>query len=122
MGGATMIKVAHELREFTRGILLLATQSAETQKIKDLSIPIMFIHGTNDTSLNYFANTVSLYQEYKGEKKLILLKGMGHTFDDNSKRFSQFLASKMSQFFKLNIEVKEVNYEEFDIQQKYNLE
>lgn len=121
MGGATAIQVAYELKDVIKGVVLLATQSAETLRLHDLNIPIMFFHGINDSCVNFFTNSVTLYQEYKGEKELILLNNLGHGFDPNSNKFSNFLAFRMNKFFKWDLNIKEVSYDEYDIQKKYQI-
>lgn len=99
MGGATIINVAHRaITNKIKGIILLATQGAETSAIHYLNIPIIFIHGKNDTVLSYKIS-LRMYEQYKYSKKLIFIDKVNHNFGENVLEFAATIAYNIHVMF-----------------------
>ena len=86
MGGATVIQTAHQINNKNavpgakvKGIILFATQGAGTGAINLLNVPILFIHGKQDTVLTPECS-ISLYQGYSHQKQLVLIDKTSHGF------------------------------------------
>jgi len=64
-------------------------------------VPILFVHGTSDTFVNY-EGTEMMYDEYKGEKEILLL---------NNKPHALLLEPDMDNIFNFFIEwIKNINF------------
>lgn len=87
-GGATTIKIAHICEQILKIklkiIVLLASQTRDTELISKIQTPIVFIHGTNDNCLSCTCSK-KLYTKCKSEKKLILIEGDHGLYEDVNK-------------------------------------
>ncbi|KAI9007133.1 Alpha/Beta hydrolase protein [Gaertneriomyces semiglobifer] len=85
-GGAPVFTVGAKLKERIKGVATVASQTAETQGIKELApVPILLMHGTGDTCLSSRCSE-TLYQMYgdKSNSDLVLFPGDDHGLSKNS--------------------------------------
>ncbi len=81
MGGAIAACAAYELNKqrpnAIQGLIFLNTQTEGLQALQELSVPVLFFHGTED---RYFPvqDIQDIYDKYQGDKELVLVEGMGH--------------------------------------------
>lgn len=109
MGGATVIQAAYYANTTynpnpVKGIILFATQGAKTDLINKIDIPILFIHGKNDSVLS-FNISEKMHNNYKYNKKILLLNGFGHNFKNNkinNQEFARYVVNEIVVFFNID--------------------
>lgn len=82
-GGAVAIQAAASNRGAVCTVVALATQGHGTEPVKDLSCPILLIHGEADEILSP-ATTMHVHRIARTAKKLVLMPGSGHCLDETS--------------------------------------
>jgi predicted esterase len=94
-GTAVVAQVAYFVNTFlkanyVKSIIFLAPQGAEIKLLFELNCKIILIHGTNDIILNHNISQ-KIYDHYKYEKEIYLLKNQNHDFSDNSSDICEIL-------------------------------
>lgn len=102
MGGAIAAIAAGQLGDKLKGVVLLNTQTEGLYCLKDVNVPVLFYHGSED---EYFPKwqVEGLFQDYSGPKKWIELEGLNHGFRSPQGGYTKTLAkelhSEISHFF-----------------------
>lgn len=112
MGGAVVIGAALELQKLDdnrlSGIGLISTQTEGLQCLKQLKVPVLFYHGSQD---EYFPpwQVDPFFKSYQGEKKFVQMENLGHNLGPRgysfvSRKYIKNLAKnvigELSSFFK----------------------
>jgi pimeloyl-ACP methyl ester carboxylesterase len=94
MGGAVAASAAGQLGDKLKGVVLLNTQTEGLYCLKNLNVPVLFYHGSED---EYFPKwqVEGLFKGYSGPKKWVELEGLNHGFRSSSGQYTQSLASEL---------------------------
>jgi dienelactone hydrolase len=73
LGGAVVLSAASLLSDLVVGVATLATQSASVKGIEQLQMPLLFMHGTNDSVVKHRCSQELHAQAVNAKHKQLLL-------------------------------------------------
>lgn len=91
-------KLANQKVPFLLPSLFLRYQFDNKRKINAIKCPIVFFHGSNDTLIP-FTHTKELFEEFKGEKKMVIIQDGGHNDLNDFPLYKETLITVLPEFF-----------------------